>query len=95
MVIDYTGQIGSLVGDTRDNLLNNRMISSSADASHKLGYGDNVVLHKPTFAGQSVDISSLLIQFTYAGDANLDGQVDVTDLGLGNEMANEFTLDWG
>jgi hypothetical protein len=46
-----------------------------------LGYGDNTVLGKTSFAGQSVDPSSVLVKFTYYGDANLDGQVDVVDLG--------------
>src|SRR5581483_9499381 len=55
--------------------------SSSADATHKLGYGDNQLLLRSTFGGLPVDPTSLLIKYTYAGDANLDGQVDVTDLG--------------
>src|SRR4029079_10890037 len=33
------------------------------------------------FAGLAVDSSSILIKYTYGGDANLDGKVDVTDLG--------------
>jgi autotransporter-associated beta strand protein len=81
MVIDYTGPVGSLVGDTRANLVSGKITSTAADASHKLGYGDNAILHKTTFGGQTVDTSSLLIKFTFPGDANLDGQVDVTDLG--------------
>jgi hypothetical protein len=80
-VIDYTGAVGTLVGDVRAHLAAGRLISSSADASHRLGYGDNAVLGKATFGGQSVDASSVLIKFTFGGDANLDGQVDVTDLG--------------
>jgi hypothetical protein len=39
------------------------------------------VLAKTSFGGQTVDASSILIKYTYAGDANLDGQVDITDLG--------------
>jgi hypothetical protein len=81
MVIDYNGSVGSLVGDTRQMISSNQITSSSADATHRLGYADNAVLGKTTFAGESVDSSSILIKFTYGGDANLDGQVDVTDLG--------------
>ena len=81
MVIDYAGAAGSLVNDTRVALLNGQITSSTADAAHRLGYGDNALLGMTSFAGQSVDASSLLIKFTFAGDANLDGQVDVTDLG--------------
>jgi hypothetical protein len=34
-----------------------------------------------TFAGQSVDGSAVLVRWTYEGDGNLDGKVDVADLG--------------
>ena len=80
MVIDYTGSVGSLVDDVRAHLQSGRLTSSSADSSKRLGYGDNVVLGKLAFAGQTVDASSVLVKFTYAGDANLDGQVDINDL---------------
>jgi hypothetical protein len=80
-VVDYTGAVGTLVGDVRGHLLAGRLTSSSSDATHRLGYGDNAVLNKATFGGQTVDTSSVLIKFTYGGDTNLDGQVDVTDLG--------------
>jgi hypothetical protein len=39
------------------------------------------------FSGQSVDATALLIKFTYYGDANLDGQVDLGDL-------NRLALGW-
>src|SRR5213079_1626619 len=32
-----------------------------------------------TFRGQSVDATSVLLRYTAAGDANLDGAVDLTD----------------
>jgi glucose/arabinose dehydrogenase len=81
MVIDYTGPVGTLVNDTRLNLLNGRMITSITDATRGLGYGDNAVLGMTSFGGVNVDASSLLVKFTYVGDSNLDGQVDITDLG--------------
>ena len=34
-----------------------------------------------SFDGQSEDSTALLLKLTYAGDANFDGQVDVSDLG--------------
>lgn len=56
--------------------------SSLADASvHGIGYGDNTVLGLSTFGGQSVTPTSVLVAYTFYGDSNLDGQVDVTDLG--------------
>jgi hypothetical protein len=80
-VIDYTGPAGTLLADVRQHLLAGRLTSSASTGARRLGYGDNANLKKSTFAGHSVDASSVLIAFTYIGDANLDGQVDVTDLG--------------
>ncbi len=54
--------------------------SAAADGSKSLGVGDNAVLNKATFAGQTVDASSVLVKYTWKGDANLDGQVDINDL---------------
>jgi glucose/arabinose dehydrogenase len=81
MVLDYSGPVGSLVDDTRANLLTGRLFSSVADDSRVLGYGDNDLLGFGTFAGHAVDSSSVLIKYTYAGDTDLDGDVDVADLG--------------
>jgi T5SS/PEP-CTERM-associated repeat protein len=85
MIIDYTGSVGSLVDDVRQHLLAGRLIGNAAlgSGNASLGYADNAALDsiKTSFAGQSVDPSSLLIKFTYAGDADLDGDVDVADLG--------------
>lgn len=82
MVIDYTGPVGTLVDDVRLLLSSGRIITSAtATAPARLGYADNAVLGLSTFGNHAVDASSLLVKFTYEGDANLDGQVDVTDLG--------------
>ena len=80
-VIDYTGSIGTQLTTTRQALQSGQLVSSVADTTHALGYADNATLGLATFGGQSVDASSILIKYTYAGDSNLDGQVDVTDLG--------------
>jgi hypothetical protein len=57
--------------------------SSLADNTrYALGYGDNDVLHYSSFAGESVDHSSVLVKFTYYGDADLNGKVDINDLGM-------------
>jgi hypothetical protein len=81
MIVDYIGAVGTLVEDIREHLANNRLSSSSASATLGLGYGDNGLLGNSIFAGQAVDASSLLIKFTYLGDTDLDGVVDVADLG--------------
>jgi hypothetical protein len=76
MVIDYSGSPGTLADDVRQHLQANRITGSST-----LGYGDNAILGFTTFGGVAVDATSLLIAPTFAGDSNLDGKVDVTDLG--------------
>jgi hypothetical protein len=83
MVIDYTGAVGTLVDDTRQHLQSGRLTSSSATTARGLGYANNAALDsvKTTFAGQSVDPSSILVKYTYFGDADIDGDVDVADLG--------------
>jgi autotransporter-associated beta strand protein len=81
-VIDYTGPVGTLVGDVRQHLQSGRMTTSTGVAGQTgLGYGDNAVLGRATHGGVAVDASSILIKFTYFGDADLNGQVDVADLG--------------
>jgi hypothetical protein len=82
LILDYSGPAGSLIDDARQHLLANRITTSSAAAGQTaLGYGDNGLLNKITFSGQPVDTSSVLIKFTYLGDTDLDGDVDVADLG--------------
>jgi hypothetical protein len=82
-IIDYTAPIGTLVDDVRQHLASGRLSSSSATLLRGLGYADNAVLNpvKTSFAGQTVDSTSLLIKYTYFGDTDLDGVVDVADLG--------------
>jgi hypothetical protein len=82
-ILDYTG--GTPVDQFRQWIkaghdLGTGITSSSATASTRLGYGDNAVLNRSTFSGQSVDSTSILVKYTYAGDANLDGVVDSSDL---------------
>ena len=78
LIVDYT-TVGTLLDDTRLMLQSGKLTSSSAGG--KLGYADNAILHLTSFAGQTVDDGNLLVKFTYGGDANLDGQVDISDLG--------------
>src|SRR5205085_2592725 len=47
-----------------------------AEASMALGPSGGV------FDGETVDASAVLIKFTYGGDANLDGKLDIADYGL-------------
>jgi hypothetical protein len=92
MVIDYNDPVGTQVTDVRDHLRNGRLTTSSATATTRLGYGDNEVLNKTSFGGVSVDTSSILIKYTYAGDADLDGDADGVDIGT---WATNFTGELG
>ncbi|HEY7089090.1 MAG TPA: hypothetical protein VH518_13430, partial [Tepidisphaeraceae bacterium] len=95
MVLDYTSS--SPVGTVRQLLKAGAatgfgIVSSSATATTRIGYGDNAVLGKTTFAGQSVNSSSVLLKYTYAGDADLDGDADGVDIGT---WATNFTGELG
>jgi hypothetical protein len=90
LVIDYTGGspashiraqlvTGHNGGDWQGNGL--RSTSASSDRRKALGYGENSSLGYVTFSGQSVDSTSVLVKFTFYGDADLDGDVDIADLG--------------
>jgi hypothetical protein len=66
---------------------------AAADPGHKaLGYGANSVLGYTTFSGQSVGPNSILVKYTYTGDADLDGDVDGVDIGA---WAINFTGELG
>lgn len=58
-----------------------------------LAYLDNTSAAFANFSGQTVDDTCVLVKYTFAGDANLDGQVDITDLG---HLATHWqtTGDW-
>jgi hypothetical protein len=86
MIVDYP------VGESSENLLDNlrqdlragALFTSLDSDGHRLGYADNAVLERPSFAGVSFppnDFTQLLVMYTYAGDSNLDGVVDMMDLG--------------
>jgi hypothetical protein len=54
-----------------------------------LGYGDNGFLgYSGTYSGVTVGPTSLIVRYTYSGDANLDGTVDTIDFNL---LASSFS----
>jgi autotransporter-associated beta strand protein len=61
------------------------IVSSTAAASTEtsLGYASTASLNLTEFKGVSgLTTNDVLVKYTYAGDANLDGKVDIGDLGL-------------
>ena len=100
LVIDYTGaspllttfeQIRSAFNGGLWN--GNGITTSSGDAaSFGIGYAEATSLFAAfpaTFAGESIDDSTVLVTFTRYGDANLDRQVNLTDF---NRLASNFGL---
>ena len=93
LVIDYTGT--SPLATVRDWVragYNNagggdwsgKGLTSSAAAADSLtltalGVADNATLGRTTFSGETVDSTSVLVKYTYWGDANLDGRVTFDD----------------
>ena len=56
--------------------------AATASSAHKTGIGfaeASAIGNPATFAGQAADSTSVLIRYTYYGDANLDKTVDLTD----------------
>jgi hypothetical protein len=47
-----------------------------------LGYGDNAELGLTTFSGVALTGPEILVKYTYYGDADLTGVVDLDDFGL-------------
>lgn len=72
----------ALAEDVRQHILAGR-IAFDIGPQVRLGFGDNQVLQIDSFAGRDVSShDNVLLKWTYAGDANLDGQVDIRDLYL-------------
>jgi autotransporter-associated beta strand protein len=90
LVIDYDGAspiatvTAQIVAGRNGGSWNGNGIASDTagtDQSKGLGVADNADLHYTSFSGQTVDDSSVLVKFTYLGDSDVNGQVDVNDLG--------------
>ena len=73
--------------------------SSAAAATPGTGVGyaeaSNVLTASGgSFSGENVDGTAVLVRYTYLGDATLDGQVDVSDLGTARyELADLIQLE--
>jgi autotransporter-associated beta strand protein len=89
LIDDYTGATilpalqSQLASGYNGGAWNGTAITTSLGdpVNHALGYADNSVLQVGSFSGQTVDTTSVLIKYTYYGDSDLDGDVDVGDLG--------------
>ncbi len=69
--------------------------TAAADPAHVgIAVADNALLHYSTFHGQSVDNNSILITTALLGDANLDGNVDLSDLSTVLNNFGQSTPAW-
>jgi hypothetical protein len=100
LVIDY-GLGGSPINVVRAQIKSgyasgafngNGITTTLGDATHALGYLDNFTVGLGSFSGQSVDATSVLVKYTYRGDADLDGDADGVDIG---KWATNFTGELG
>ena len=79
---------GSSYGGITGMIKAGRIFSSSAGALQRLAVAEaDDIFDLPTavatasFSGQTVDWTSVLVKFTYGGDANLDGRINIDDYG--------------
>jgi len=99
MIVDYAGasplaSIGNMLASGyAGSAWNGPGINSSfaaADNNSALGYAEASEIFSSfpaTFSGQSVDNTAVLIKYTFYGDANLDGSVNLQDF---NKLAGNF-----
>jgi autotransporter-associated beta strand protein len=80
-IVEYNG--ASPLPSIMQMINDGRMISSTALPGQTIGLAEASVLFPSggSFHGLSVDSTMVLLSLTFAGDADLDGDVDVADLG--------------
>ena len=99
LIVDYDG--ASPIASVRSLLQSGAIVSTGVAPGHILGVGEASTLGITTYDGQTIDATTLVTRTTFGGDANMDGIVDVTDLGAlatpwqtaGEWMAGDFNYD--
>jgi len=68
-------------GDWTGSGITNSTAAANASGPHRtaIGYAEAAAIGRTTFFGRSADATSLLLRYTLAGDADLSGNVDLTD----------------
>jgi hypothetical protein len=108
LILDYSGvsPVGIWTGSSYDGvtgMIKAGRITSSlasgnlqtlgvAEAREALGITGS---QTATFAGQSVDSSAVLVKFTWAGDATLDGNINIDDYGQIDGNVSQSGSVWG
>jgi hypothetical protein len=89
MIVDYTGS--SVIGDVKTAVNAGSLTSSQLTSGRAIGYGEASDLFagpSGSFAGETVDSTSIVMAYTVVGDASLDGTVNSADF-------NQFVAGYG
>jgi hypothetical protein len=78
LIVNYSG--ATIAGPIRAMLVDGRLTSSLTDTAHTLGYAD-----------EATDVK---VKYTFRGDSNLDGMVDIRDLQALALHFNTASNDW-
>ena len=108
LIVDYSSvsPVGVWAGSAYDGVTgyiqSGRIISSAASGNlTKFGVAEAREAlaisgsQTSTFAGQSVDSTSVLVKFTWGGDANLDGKINIDDYGRIDGNVSQSPSVWG
>jgi hypothetical protein len=79
LIVDYSA--ASPIAVVQSWLSDERLTSSQIVAGTGLGFAEASALGLSSFAGQPVDATALLVSLMYLGDSDMDGDVDIGDLG--------------
>ena len=98
----YDGVAGMIASGRNGGTWDGHGIITSSATSGLTGLGEaeaSMVLglsgaQTGTFSGETVDASAILVKYTYGGDANLSGQINVDDYGRIDFNAPLGTKDW-
>jgi hypothetical protein len=83
MIVDYTG--ASVLASVKNAVDSGSITTSQSTSGRAIGYGEASDLFAGptgTFAGETVDSTSIVMAYTVVGDASLDGTVNSTDFNL-------------
>ncbi len=78
MILDYSSS--SPLQTIQQMIRDGRIHSSMTTDAMRLGFAEQSSLGLSHFGGVALDSSSIIVRYTLAGDANLDGRVDFQDL---------------
>jgi phage baseplate assembly protein gpV len=80
LVVDYTSlsPLSGLVEQIGTSIVSTAALS---DPARRIGYGEASELGLAVFAGLAVDSTAAILALSFGGDTDLDGDVDVADLG--------------